>query len=589
MSYGKTSLMFGSTNTFATSLKQEMQRRAQHHLTQKYLIADGYRIRRRLAFPWPLKRLEIPEVLVPGIPDYPWSVWLCWALEERIDSLGGAAHWFSNQAAQDAVNSDLWHLAQWPQYRQFDYLDLSLGHFARILAIARRQWHWLSPQVQDAIDLALHRIVANSGHLVEKHIGVYSSPEHLLAITGPHTVLHNIRLIGAIGATLAANAVNAPAKDSLNVYLTNAMETLLALREQGFTEGTAYDGYVLDFVMDWLGFLPREQQSFLLQHPQFKCFLEQSLWQSAPGDVTNVAELGDVEATRMTFHISAQAKAYPLQPLPERAWYLSQCRHNRLRAGALLTLYSLAGQLPAKTSDPESRATLAHYTVTLRSGWDNEDLAAVMTASTSPMGHVHSNNGTLAIGTQGQWFIGTPGNQQYIPNSERKFTLGVSSRNTPAINGQAQILKLPKVTALETQHAKQSVEIDLTACYSPELNLQTVQRRVQLFENRLIVVDDTIAGEQFNDIDYYWHGHPDAAWWVESDWARIHLAGKTLWLSSPQIRLNGKQLQRLRGSRGQLALVAKAPLSSSPAQTIRWYFLLSDVPPWENPWFVQFR
>jgi hypothetical protein len=571
-------------STLASQVETELRRRAEVYLRQKHLIADGYRIRRRLAYPLPLRRLEIPEMPVPGIPDYPWSVWMSWALEERVNSLGWAAQWFDDEAARHATTVDLTALAQWPQYRQLDSLDLCLGHTARLLARSYRQWPWLPTETRAAMETALRRVVADSGPRVEAYLGGFSNAAAILAAPEPHAVLHNIRLIGALGVTLAANTIGAPEKAALNRDLQNALEALFALREDGFSEGVAYDGYALDFLLDWLPFLPAETQSTFIAHPQFARFFDESLQLGAPGDVAQVAELGDVEPREMPFHISAQAKSFAWQPLPERAWYLRHCRLDWLRADTLASLHAVAEDLQQKQREPATRAAHAHYAVVLRGGWQRDDVAVVVTASNSPMGHIHSNNGSLAIGTRGHWFIATPGYQQYIPNSEREFTLGVASRNTPALNGQSQVRKTVEISLLETHDKAQIAELDLTQCYPDELALQAVRRRVQLIENRLVIVEDTISGA-VEKIDYYWHGHRDAAWWIEDKWARLHHKGSTLWLTSPQAEITDRGLQRLRGSRGQLTLVAQPQRSETASTRIQWFFLFSEVPPRENELF----
>ena len=96
-----------------------------------------------------------------------------------------------------------------------------------------------------------------------------------------------------------------------------------------------------------------------------------------------------------------------------------------------------------------------------------------MANSNSPMGHVHCDNGAVAIGTRGKWLIQTPGYQQYLPNSEREFTLGISSRNTPTINGQTQTHKLAKLISLTTEGQTHTAEIDISQCYPEELKLET--------------------------------------------------------------------------------------------------------------------
>ena len=563
-------------STFTQHIETELARRAAHYLHERYLVVDYYRIRRRLAYPLPVRSLHIPELPIPDIPLYPWATWMTWELEERVHSLGWAAQLLNDDAAREAVCIDLLNLAQWPQYRQYPNPDLSLGHATRLLATSLQRWKWLPAEIDSSIENALRRILQDSGPLVQERLGAYRDFQQLLAAPDPHLIIGNIPTIGSLGVAMAANAIDAADKSTFNAYLTNAILALFALRENSLSEGVAYDGYVLDFVMDWLAFLPQKDKSTLMDHPQFGRFWDESLLLGAPGNVAQVAEMGDVEARQMPFHISAQAKANAAQPLPERAWYLQRCPLEMLRADALAALHLSADQIVQSPQTPAAGVAHAHCALALRGGWDDDDVSVVIAASNSPMGHIHPDNGAVTIGTRGEWFIATPGYQQYLRNSEREFSTGPASRNTPLINGQTQISKAAQVIELQSENRCHHAEMDLTRCYPEDLQLQQVSRRVQLQENRRIVIEDTIRGAAINDITYFWHAHPDAAWWIEDGRARIYFQHKTLWISSPQIELQENQLQRLRGSRGQLTLQAKVLLPAATESVVRWEFVFED-------------
>jgi hypothetical protein len=102
------------------AIEQEMNRRAREFANQKFLDVDYYRIHRKLAYPLPLKSLSIPSVPVPTISDYPWSIWMLWALEERVQSLGWAAEWFKNEEFSRAASRDLEGLSAFPSFHQLD-------------------------------------------------------------------------------------------------------------------------------------------------------------------------------------------------------------------------------------------------------------------------------------------------------------------------------------------------------------------------------------------------------------------------------------------------------------------------------------
>ena len=93
-------------------------------------------------------------------------------------------------------------------------------------------------------------------------------------------------------------------------------------------------------------------------------------------------------------------------------------------------------------------------------------------------------------------------------------------------------------------------ELDLTACYPAEAGLKRVVRTLWLSEKNLVVLADRVRGASIETIAYHWHGHPDAAWWVEDDMARLYAPDLTLWIGSPQARITDENVDRLPGIQG---------------------------------------
>lgn len=556
-------------------IEREIRRRADHYLARKHLAVNYYRIRRRVAYPLPVRRIDLPAMPVPGIPNYPWATWMTWELEERIGCLGWAAAWFDDRAAREAVIRDLDALAAWPAYRQYPQPDLSLGHAGRTLWSAYDRWPWLGPDLRGRIEEAFRRIVADALPYSDEKHGAFASREDVLALPEPHTVLANIPFIGTTAIALAARAVNHPALETLDRRLHALIGAMLALRTHGHSEGVAYDGYILDFAMTWLQALPEADRAPVLDHPRFADFLDQSLFLSAPGNPANVAELSDVEPVEMPFHITAHARTHALRPSARLAGYLAGCPVEALKADALAALHPVADNLRA--ASPPSGAHDAHYAVALRSGGNPDDLAVVMAASSSPMSHIQRDTGTLVIGAQGRWIVSDPGYQQYMKKREREFTLGSAAHNTPVINGHGQSDKLKAGRPVLKRLASGlfGAEMDLTACYPETMNLTAVTRTVYLSGKDLVVVADRVAGQTVESIAYHWHGHPDAAWWVADNWARICLDDVTLRMTSPQTILTSANVDRIPGSRGQLTLCARADVRSP---VIWWVFALGEDP-----------
>ncbi|MDA0746859.1 MAG: heparinase II/III family protein [bacterium] len=561
-----------------SDIESEIRRRADQYLPQTHLIANYYRVRRKVAYPLPIRELYLPSMPMPGIT-YPWATWMTWDLEERIGSLGWAAAWFNDGTARELVIRDLNGLAAWPGYRQHNMPDLSSGHAIRTLWSAYVDWDWLPQQTRSDIQNAFARHIEDTLPLSDEKHGAFESKEDILALDEPHNVLHNIPFIGTVALALAADTLSHPAAPVLNQRLHAVLGAILDLRAEGHSEGVGYDGYIMDFAAVWLRMLPEPDRSPILNHPRFDDLLDESIHLSTPGDISLVAEMSDVEPKEMPFHMCAHAKFYRMAPSPRLAWYLNRVRTDWLRADALAALRPVANDL-AGEPDPAG-ATDAHYALTLRSGWQPEDLAVAMSATSSPMSHVQKDNGTLVIGTRGKWLISDPGYQQYLKKQERVFTLGATAHNAPVINGKAQEEKLPKRSSSLHNLGNNTcrMDIDLTPCYPKDLNLKSVSRTVWLSGNNTVVVADRIAGSGIETLSYVWHGNPDAAWWVQDGWAHIYHPDVTLWITSPQTELTDANVDRISGSRGHLSLCAQA---DPKAPIIWWVFCTGDEQPLIN-------
>lgn len=240
------------------------------------MVVDYYRIGRKIAYPLPLSNLVIPNVRVPSIPAYPWATWLLWALEERIDCLGWVAEWLGDEQAGQAAAADLAALTKWPTYQQFETPDLSSAHAGRILWTAATRWRWLDEDLRRKVREACVRHVEAVLPASDKIFASVGGKEDVLRRDSPHALLHNIPLIGTVGAALTATAVGHSATAVLNSRVQALFGAVLDLRSQGHSEGVAYDGYVLDFVADWLATLPEPERSAVLDHPNLNHYLEQS-------------------------------------------------------------------------------------------------------------------------------------------------------------------------------------------------------------------------------------------------------------------------------------------------------------------------
>lgn len=552
-----------------------VRERSRFHLAQRHLVVDYYRIRRKLAYPLPVPGLCLPSVPVPTIGNYPWATWMTWELEERLNALGWVAEWLGDAQARDATTQDLEALARWNKYAQYGGPDLSSAHAGRILWTAHEKWRWPSESLRKQIRAGCRRHVEEIQPGSNKRHGRYKTKDDILHSKAPHRALHNIGIIGTIGAALTAHVCGHPAAEALDRRLLALLGASLDLRAKGVVEGVAYDGYVLDFVADWLLALKEDARGAILKHPSLRSYLEESYRLAAPGAAEEVANLSDVEPKAMPFHLSAQAKLQRIRPNDLRAWHLSRCSLERFRTAGLAALKESAKALSGAA--PKAGALHAHYAVVLRTGWDANDVAAAVSCSSSPMNHIQRDNGTIVIGTRGHWIVADPGYQQYMKDAEREFTIGPTAHNGPVINGCAQSAKSPRLLALEqTEKDTYRTAIDLTKCYPAKAGAASVVRTVWLSEKERVVVADRVQGKAVKEVTYHWHGHPDAAWWAEDGWALIHLDGVDVWFTSPQAKIDGTQIRRLPGSNGRLTLVSQ----TTPDVPVTWWaFSLSAARP----------
>jgi len=557
------------------AVRAELLRRAEFHLRQPRLVVDYYRVGRKLAYPLPVPSLSLPEVVVPGIKSYPWATWMLWTLEERVLALGWAAEWLQHGESQRSAAADLQALASWPDYRQYGGPDLSSAHAARILWTACTRWHWPSEGLRRELREACRRHAESVATSSNNRYGSVRNKSDVFGAKSPQALLHNIPLIGTIGAALTAKVSDHPASATLNERVAALFGAILDLRAEGFSEGVGYDGYVLDFVADWLATLSEPERACFLDHASFDQYLEESYRLAAPGALADVAELGDVEPREMPFHLSAQAKLLAFRPNQLRAWLLAGCPLDRLRTDGLAAIGRSGSDPVAKA--PSAGALDAHYAAVLRSGWQADDLAVAMSCSRSTMGHLQNDSGTLVIGSGGKWWISDPGYQQYQPGEERDFTVGPTAHNAPVIQGRPIASKRPRRLALESPTADlHYLAVDLTECYPALTGLKRIVRHVWLAGRDLVVVADQSQAEQALPLTYHWHGHPEAAWWIDDNGASLTLDGRQLWIASPQARLAAADLRRLPGSRGQLTAICSLE-SSGPA--VWWVFAWGDQRP----------
>ena len=308
------------------------------------------------------------------------------------------------------------------------------------------QWKGFGEDLEGTLREACRSHVENVLPTSDKMFAAVLAKDDVLRRDRPHELLQNIPLIGIIGAALYGHAPSSTRPWHNSTPALRPLRRNPDLRTGGFTEGVAYDGYVLDFIADWLSTLPEAERAPILDHPNLKHDLDECCLLAAPGAVEQVAEAKRCRAPRNALPLLGPSQVAPLPPDADGGMAVGGCRLDWLRSDALAACTksrAAAGRCAAVG------ARDAHYAAVLRNGWDANDLAVAVACSNSPMDHIQSDNGTLVIGTRGNWLITDPGYQQYAKGDERDFTVGPTAHNAPLINGIPQTFKQPRRVALE--------------------------------------------------------------------------------------------------------------------------------------------
>lgn len=185
------------------------------------------------------------------------------------------------------------------------------------------------------------------------------------------------------------------------------------------------------------------------------------------------------------------------------------------------------------------------------------------------MGHMQNDAGSVVIGIQDNWMLTDPGYRQYLPTAEERFTLGPTAHNHPIINGEA-----PSVTLTDRQFEKvesrelTAIRLKLDSTYANWKG--DIRRSLYVLPGR-IAVHDEITGRAIKSIAYHWHGHQDAYWNLDKGKASLALNGQTLCFSCHGHELKPGDLQRLRGSRGQLTIAKTLNFPKAQKKADVWW------------------
>lgn len=495
---------------------------------------------------------------VREFPGYPYAVWVLWELEERILSLGWQVELNGSSAARAAVERDLLGLSEW-KFLPENAPNLWSAHMVRILVTARK-WNWPDDKLREALDTTLTRLA--------EHFADADTPRE----PSNHIQFANIPVIvnlgWAIGALEAGHASAGIAMDFLMAKLRIWLDQGIS----GHCEGACYDGYVADFLMDFIRQdSDAPERKALLSHPRLRQILEEVARLGAPGHPENLALIGDVEPAQMLFHYSFAAKF--LRSLPEAIPFVAPRRLLRIMRSDGLPHLPTNGRLSSVVGVPTVNPGDAHYALVWNLRSKRLRAKAVVAWSNSVMGHLHCDAGHLVVAVGGHWMITDPGYQQYLQTSEREFTLGPSAHNIPVING-CQPTKKPATRATSSRGGE--TLFDLTATYPIEAGVPSVRRSLRV-EGSRIMIRDQITAEALSTLDYSWHAHPEAFLRVENGQGVIVLENQELALRCQNWPLVAADICRLPGSRGSLTFrkTITFPAGTRVAE-VEWEFVVGS-------------
>lgn len=570
-------------------LRYALQKRAEQEVARQEIHVYYYRINQTLAFPLPLtQRPQIMPSGIPGRPSYPWLTWLLWALEERWRLLHASWRILGDEIVGNILQTELAALAGWNSFSGWGgEMGLAAGHTAAVLTLALADATGWEPDRYTQV-----RAVAAS--FLERDIWPWFQSHWAdKSPLAPHHI-HNIPVIALVRSAGLAQAISHPHAAAFTDQATHALRAWWQFRldpEAPHTEGTAYDGYLMDSFTEWLLGAPGRDELLDEGAKAQLSLAHQWIHLTLPGRLDIHAPLSDVEP-EMPFWMAPLMRIALWYGHGPSRWLCQRLPPSRMPAAALVTALSEASQLSAPADAPSASPQALAGAVTLRTGWDEADLLAAIGCSRSDMSHLHNDSGQLLLGWHNRFWITDPGYQQYRPGEERDFSIGPQAHNGPVIAGQPQVKRRPILERLslkteEVQHAK----LDLTGCYEGLPAQAAIGRTLWLWPgsaHKAVVVLDEIRGlAPGTELMTYWQGGAHLAWAFVAGWARLSDGQRTLWIGASDRALEPGMLERHAGSRGPLTLgvptqVGKTSATANP-QVQWWAFVLETQLSWQPP------
>jgi len=566
-------------------LKQYILSRATFEKSRRELDVYYYRIGYTLAFQLPVTNRpvnnDLPQVLAGG---YPWATWLSWELENRWRILHSAWRTYGDNESGLVLQKELAALGGWDRFvEDNNQVTLYTAHLAACLSLALSDINGWDP-------VLLQKVRSTATALIERD--AWPSFEKIwnnISLT-PDRV-HNIPVIGLVRTTQLAMVLSNQRAEIMENKMREVLQAWCRYRtgKEFHTEGTAYDGYLMDSITEWMSGLPYRAELLREYRDAFRSLADQWINLTLPGRPDLHAPIGDVEP-EMMFWITALLRMTCWYGWRDAAWLLSDIPVNLLPVSAISAAHDNAGMFKTAFAEPVAGPVEHPGAISLRTGWSGKDISVIVSLPRNKMSHLQADGGHLVLGWQGRFWITDPGYRQYRPGEEQKYTLGIEAHNCPVIDGMGQKTSGSQLRIVETdEYGWQHTGLDLTKCYYGMPDDALVLRDVWLAPGNgpVIVVRDRFQSLKPDvEIRTHWLGEKNTAWSFVDDWVRLSHREKAVWLGILSDRLLPTALDRHPGSRGPLTLTHTTYLPAGSG--VQWWVMWCDPEAgWQPPMISQ--
>jgi hypothetical protein len=561
-------------------LRGELIRRAEQEKRAREVQVHYYRIGQTVAFELPVAKRPIAfPTAWEGFDRYPWLTWLAWRLEERWWVLHAAWRQCDDAEAGRIFQRELGALAGWEALTEpLLGVNLVTGHLAGCLALG----------LEDELGWdrgLLERTREAGAALLERDVRAWAKETWEVSQPLSDLQIHNIRMATLVRSAQLARVIGHSDGPWLNGVADRAVGRWLELRRGAHhTEGFAYDGFLMDHITGWMQEHPG--RAALLgatagRREAWESLREEWIGCALSGRVDIQAPVGDVEP-EMPFWMTALGRLADWCDWQEGRWLLRRCAPIRLPAAALSGLLERESDWGQERA-PRVRMRDMVSAISLRHGWESDDVMVTVGCPRTGRGHLHKDGGHVVIGKGGRFWITDPGYQQYRPGLEREYTLGLAAHNGPVIDGKMQTQGAAKVLAVEEREGRQIVRLDLTECYEGLGAGAKVHREVWLETGGDVTVRDAIEcpGPGVS-VAYHWQGGTQLAWGFVEGWARFSDGVRALWIGTSGGALGGEHVTKLEGSRGPLTLADRRQTIGDRWECT-WRFVWDDAAGWKEP------